>query len=263
MSTTLNEAQLEHAAASLDSAQLTGQAVEQFGDSLDLDQAYSIQNQLLELRRNRGERSTGRKLGFTSEAKMAQMGVSELIVGFLTDAMEISDGGSLSLKGLVHPRVEPEIAFRLSTSIGPESTEEQFLAAVEAVAPALEVIDSRYQNFRFSLPDVVADNTSACRYVIGPWQPMTPKLAGRAVALKFDGAPAAEGSTSDILGDPLLTLPRLLAMSAKYGFTIPAGSVILAGAATAAVALTPGALVSADIEGLGTVSLNVEAENND
>lgn len=263
MSTILNEAQLEHAASSLDDAQLTGRAVEQFGDALDLNQAYAVQNRLLELRQDRGERSTGRKLGFTSEAKMAQMGVSELIVGFLTDAMEIPDGGSLSLTDLVHPRVEPEIAFRLHSSIGPDSTDADFLASVEAVAPALEVIDSRYRDFRFSLPDVIADNTSACRYVIGKWQPFTAELASRGVALNIDGAPAAEGSTSDILGDPLLTLPRLLAMSAKYGFTIPAGSVILAGAATAAVALMPGTRVSADVEGLGTVSLVVEAEQND
>lgn len=260
MSTTLNEVQLDHAASALDGAQLTGRAVEQFGETLDLDQAYAVQDRLLELRQERGERCTGRKLGFTSEAKMAQMGVSELIVGFLTDAMEIPDGGSLSLAGLVHPRVEPEIAFRLHSSIGPGSTNADFLASVEAVAPALEVIDSRYRDFRFSLPDVVADNTSACRYVIGTWLPFTAELASRAVALNIDGAPAAEGSTSDILGDPLLTLPRLLAMSAKYGFTIPAGSVILAGAATAAVALMPGTRVSADVEGLGTVSLVVEAE---
>lgn len=260
MSTTLNETQLESAASSLDDAQLTGKAIEQFGDNLDLDQAYAVQNRLLQLRQDRGERSTGRKLGFTSEAKMAQMGVSELIVGFLTDAMEIPNGGSLSLTGLVHPRVEPEIAFRLRDAIGPASTEAEFLAAVEAVAPALEVIDSRYRDFRFSLPDVVADNTSACRYVIGEWQPFTRELADRAVALSVDGAPVAQGSTSDILGDPLLTLPRLLAMSAKYSFTIPAGSVILAGAATAAVALTPGSGVSADVEGLGTVNLIVEGE---
>lgn len=258
MNITMTRTQLERAALLLDDAQSGGQAIEQFGDGLGLDSAYAVQHRLLELRVERGERATGRKLGFTSEAKMAQMGVSELIVGFLTNAMEIPDGGSLALKGLVHPRVEPEIVFRLRNSIGPESSVEEFLAAIDAVAPALEVIDSRYRDFRFSLPDVVADNTSACRYVIGTWQPFTPELVGRAVALKVDGVAVAEGSTSDILGDPLRTLPRLLSMLVKHGFTLPAGSVVLAGAATAAVALISGTVVKATVEGMGTVSLTVE-----
>lgn len=263
MSTALDQENLHSAASALDEAQLHGEAIQQFGNSLDIGQAYAVQDHLLRFRIARGERLSGRKLGFTSEAKMAQMGVSELIVGFLTDAMEIPNGGTLSLTGLVHPRVEPEIAFRIRSSIGPASTPAEFLAAVDAVAPALEIIDSRYRDFRFSLPDVVADNTSACRYVVGEWSPFTAELAARAVALYVDGASVAEGSTSAILGDPLLTLPRMLAMSAKYAFTIPAGSTILAGAATAAVALTAGTHVSAEVEGLGSVSLIVQGQKHD
>jgi 2-oxo-3-hexenedioate decarboxylase len=169
--------------------------------------------------------------------------------------MEIPNGGTLDLAGLIHPRVEPEVAFRLGASLPAGASEADLVAAIDAVAPALEIIDSRYRDFRFSLPDVVADNTSACRYVIGEWQAPGTILADRAVTLSVDDAAVEHGSTSDILGDPLRTLPRLAAMSAKYGFGFRAGSVILAGAATAAVALTPGVRVSAVVDGLGTVTL--------
>ena len=254
----MNTLVTEEAALILDRAQRTGLAVDQFGSYLDLVQAYAVQARTLELRTERGEVATGRKLGFTSEAKMAQMGVSELIVGYLTDSMRVEEGGTLSLDGLVHPRVEPEIAFRLGTDVPAGSDVYDLMGAIDAVAPALEIIDSRYRDFRFSLPDVVADNTSACRYVIGSWQGMDNDVSNLPVSLKIDGTAVAEGSTSDILGDPLRTIPRLAAMSRTYGFDLHAGAIILAGAATAAVPLVAGSRVESFIDGLGSVRLHVK-----
>jgi 2-oxo-3-hexenedioate decarboxylase len=244
---------IEALAASLHEAERSGQAVTAPEVPFGLKEAYAVQALLLELREGEGEWVTGRKLGFTSEAKMAQMGVSELIVGFLTDAMAIEDGGTLDLAPLIHPRVEPEVAFRLGADVragaGPEALE----AAVDAVAPALEIIDSRYRDFRFNLAQVVADNTSATRYVLGPWSAVDGDLSSLPVVLSVDGATVAEGTTSDILGGPLRTLPRLASLAAANGYDLAAGSIILAGAATAAVALTPGSTVRATVAGLGEV----------
>jgi 2-oxo-3-hexenedioate decarboxylase len=126
----------------------------------DLATAYRIQQAGIRLRQQRGERVVGLKLGFTSRAKMIQMGVDALIWGELTDAMQLSDGGRLDLAKLIHPRVEPEIAFITAIDIDrPLSLAEAGLA-LAGVAPALEIIDSRYRDFRFSLQDVVADNCS-------------------------------------------------------------------------------------------------------
>ncbi|WP_328485201.1 2-keto-4-pentenoate hydratase [Streptomyces zaomyceticus] len=218
----------------------------------DTGEAYAVQEALVARRLARGERLTGFKLGFTSVAKMRQMGVSDLIHGRLTDRMEIPDGGRFDLSRLIHPRVEPEVAFLLGDTLRPGGDP---MAAVAAVAPALEVIDSRYDGFRFSLPEVIADNTSAAGYALGPWS-APGDLGNLGVLLELDGRPAETGSTAAILGHPL----RALAAAARLAGVLEAGTVILAGAATAAVPLPPGTHVRATVSGLGTVRFTTEED---
>ncbi|MET9724242.1 2-keto-4-pentenoate hydratase [Streptomyces zaomyceticus] len=218
----------------------------------DTGEAYAVQEALVARRLARGERLTGFKLGFTSVAKMRQMGVSDLIHGRLTDRMEIPDGGRFDLSRLIHPRVEPEVAFLLGDTLRPGG---DLMAAVAAVAPALEVIDSRYDGFRFSLPEVIADNTSAAGYAVGPWS-APGDLGNLGVLLELDGRPAETGSTAAILGHPL----RALAAAARLAGVLEAGTVILAGAATAAVPLPPGTHVRATVSGLGTVRFTTEED---
>ncbi|MFC9860003.1 MULTISPECIES: 2-keto-4-pentenoate hydratase [unclassified Streptomyces] len=240
-------------AETLDSAARDRRPLPGGGSGLtDTEEAYAVQEALIGLRLARGERLTGFKLGFTSLAKMRQMGVADLIHGRLTDRMEIADGGRLDVSGLIHPRVEPEVAFLLGGTLRPGTDP---MAAVAAVAPALEVIDSRYDGFRFSLPEVVADNTSASGYAVGPWH-APGDLGNLGVLLELDGRPAETGSTAAILGHPV----RALAAAARLAGSLEPGTVILAGAATAAVPLPPGTHVRATVAGLGTVRFTTEDE---
>lgn len=217
----------------------------------DLATAYRIQQAGIRLRQQRGERVVGLKLGFTSRAKMIQMGVDALIWGELTDAMQLSDGGRLDLAKLIHPRVEPEIAFITAIDIDrPLSLAEAGLA-LAGVAPALEIIDSRYRDFRFSLQDVVADNCSSARYVVGPLCAPDSLLDNLGVVLRFDGRPVQIGSSAAILGQPLRALAEISRLLHQQERVLPAGSLILAGAATAAEALRPGLHVSVEVAGLG------------
>jgi len=232
----------------LDAAQRGATAVAQLDLAPDLAAAYRIQHELIALRLGRGERLVGCKLGFTSKAKMAQMGVSEIIVGQLTDAMQVADGSDVQLARFIHPRIEPEVAFRLGRDPGGDIAD-----CVDAVAPALEIIDSRYRDFRFSLPDVIADNTSAAGFVIGTWQPVT-DVADRTVRLVVDGSDAEIGSTAAILGHPLRALEELVELAAKYDIALRAGDVVLAGAATAAVPFGA-SRVEAHVDGLGVASV--------
>ncbi|MDX3434371.1 fumarylacetoacetate hydrolase family protein [Streptomyces sp. ME01-18a] len=243
----------------LDEAARTGIAIPQLSTrhGMALDEAYALQRAVVDRRVARGERRVGVKLGFTSRAKAAQMGVDDVIIGELTSGMLIPDGGKLNLRHLIHPRIEPEVAFRLGRTIHPDAPLEHAVTAVTAVAPALEIIDSRYHNFRFSLIDVVADNTSAAGVVLGTWRPMEPGIENRGVLLDVDGH-ITTGSTAAILGDPLRALTATARLAAARNLALPAGTVILAGAVTEAVALTAGVAVEARIAGLGCVTLKTE-----
>ncbi|MFI6284890.1 2-keto-4-pentenoate hydratase [Streptomyces sp. NPDC051018] len=252
----------------LDAAALNATAIPQLSasDSLSLGEAHAVQRALVDRRVARGERRVGVKLGFTSRAKAAQMGVSDVIIGELTSGMLVPDGGRLDLGRFVHPRVEPEVAFRLGRAVSPDEPPHSAVTAINAVAPALEIIDSRYRDFRFSLPDVIADNTSAAAVVVGRWRPPGTGIGNRGVVLTVDGRAVGFGSTAAILGDPLRALGAAVRMAASYGLALPAGTVILAGAATEAVALSAGTVVEAAITGLGRVTVSVtpaEGSGND
>ncbi|MEV4663646.1 fumarylacetoacetate hydrolase family protein [Micromonospora echinofusca] len=226
---------------------------------LDVDAAYAVQTALIQRRLDRGERVVGLKMGLTSKAKMAQVGVDEVIWGRLTDTMRIPDGGTLDPTRFIHPRVEPEVAFLLDRLPEPGEPVGDFTDAVRAVAPAIEVIDSRYANFTFSLPDVIADNTSAAAFVIGAWSPVPDGLDNLGVLLEIDGRVAQVGSTAAILGDPRRALDEGIRLAGRHGVRLREGWVFLAGAATAAVPLKPGAHVRAVVEHLGTATLRAAA----
>ncbi|PGH42365.1 4-oxalocrotonate decarboxylase [Micromonospora sp. WMMA1996] len=222
---------------------------------LDVDAAYAVQTALVQRRLDRGERLVGLKMGLTSKAKMTQVGVDEVIWGRLTDVMRVPDGGGVDVSAFIHPRVEPEVAFLLDRLPDPGEPVGSFTRAVRAVAPAIELIDSRYANFTFSLPDVVADNTSAAAFVVGPWSPVPDGLDNLGVLLEIDGRVAEVGSTAAILGDPRRALDEGLRLAGRHGVRLRKGWVFLAGAATAAVPLRPGAHVRATVEKLGSASL--------
>ncbi len=243
----------------LDDAARHAQATEQFSDRFQytIEDAYEVQRLSIQRRVTRGEHRNGMKMGFTSRAKMAQMGIDDLIWGRLTDAMLIEDGGELSLSAYVHPRVEPEIAFLLGQELDFPCSAMEALAAVEAVAPAMEIIDSRYENFKFSLEDVVADNASSSGLVVGPWQSLDGDLENLGMVLEFDLRPVQIGSSAAILGHPVRSLVAAARLSAAAGEVLQPGWIVMAGGATAAEALRPGIHVRNSVQDLGTVSFSV------
>lgn len=253
MSTT-SEAEL---ARILDDAQRTATAVDQPSarSPLAADEAYRTQHALLARRLARGDGAVGLKLGFTSTAKARQMGVDDVILGTITGSMRIEDGGRFDPATCIHPRIEPEIAFLLGGDLDGDGPVE-----IAGVAPALEIIDSRYRDFRFDLGDVIADNTSAAAFVLGPWSP--PDRAGvidnLAVGLEIDGRLVQTGSTAAVLGDPLRAVDAAVRLARRHGFEVRPGSVLLAGAATVAVPLPRHGVVEATVRNLGRVSVRIE-----
>ncbi|MDM0019100.1 2-keto-4-pentenoate hydratase [Variovorax saccharolyticus] len=246
---------LEEAAALLDDAARSQRGIEQFAPGhFTLDEAYLVQRALIRRRIERGERPKGIKLGFTSRAKMIQMGVDSLIWGLLTDAMIEEDGGAVDLGRYIHPRVEPEVCFLTRKAIDGPLTALEAADCIEAVAPAVEIIDSRYREFRFSLEDVVADNCSSAGLVVGMWSRKLDGLGNAGVRLQFDGRDVQVGSTGAILGHPLRSIVQASKLLHGAQMALPAGSLIMAGAATAAEALPAGVHVRCQV-GSGAASL--------
>ncbi|MGE0254574.1 MAG: 2-keto-4-pentenoate hydratase [Alphaproteobacteria bacterium] len=249
-------------ARTLDEAQRTARPVAQISTAkkpMELADAYAIQAAAIARRLRRGERRSGAKLGFTSRAKAAQMGVFDVIYGRLTDAMLLPDGGIVDLARFVHPRVEPEVAFLLARPLRHPVSPAEAMAAVGGIAPALEIIDSRYENFKFSLADVVADNCSGAGYVLGQWHAPTLDISNLGMVLEFDGRAVEIASSAAILGHPARSLVEAARFAAERGDRLEAGFVIMAGGATAAAALKPGLSVRVVAQHLGEAGFRCRA----
>lgn len=247
-------------AETLDKAAFQKQLTKQISGyrPLNLDEAYAVQAISIGRRLLRGEEMVGIKLGFTSKAKMEQMGVHDMIWGRLTSQMAIKNEDSTEMSSYLHPRAEPEIAFRLKTDILEEKNLDNIKECVESVAVAIEIIDSRYENFKFSLEDVIADNCSSSGYCLGAWYPSYMFIDDIDITLSVDGEVSKSGRTSAILGNPWESMVAATRLAMEYGIELKAGHVILAGAATAAVYIEKGQTISAEAEGLGKVSFDVK-----
>lgn len=245
----------------LDTAQRNVKEISKLTDEtplLSVQEGYAIQKALIVRKLSRGELLVGYKMGLTSESKRKQMHVDVPIYGVLTDRMRLLDGNQLSMEERIHPKVEPEIAFIMGADLEGEVSLEKAAMAVSGVCAALDVIDSRYRNFIFTLPDVVADNCSSSAFVLGSISSfMGNDLSNLTVCLKVNGKEVTRGNTSAISGNPLMSIVQLSRMLAKENKKIEKGSIVLAGSATEALSLAPGMKVEAVIEGLGSVSLVV------
>ncbi|WP_454916568.1 2-keto-4-pentenoate hydratase [Xanthobacter sediminis] len=242
----------------VDEAARTATAIPQFTESspLGVEEAYAIQALSVERRLARGETLAGIKMGLTSRAKMVQVGVDEVIWGRLTDAMRLEEGGALSRKRYVHPRIEPELAFIMKRELSGAVSPAEALGAVEAIAPAMEIIDSRYRDFKFALPDVIADNSSSSGFVVGPWGRPDQDFSNLGIVMEVDGRVVQMGSTAAILGHPLRSLVAAARAAGAIGGLKP-GWIVLAGGATAAHPLSVGQCVRTSVQKLGSVSIKV------
>jgi 2-oxo-3-hexenedioate decarboxylase len=254
MSTTAVAADLP---ARLVEAIRTRTAIEPDADDLDVARAYDLQDEVIE---RLGGRVVAAKLGLTSVAKQQQMHVDEPVHGWLLEGSRIDVGQALSCGQLIQPRCEPEIAFRTGEDLtGPAVTSTEVLAATEAVMPAIDVLDSRYAGYRFTLPAVVVDNASSARFALG-----TPvALDGidlRLVGCLFEknGELVATAAGAAVLDHPAAALAWFVRKLHDRGRTLPAGSIVLAGALTAAVAVAPGDTVRVTLDRIGSLELRCE-----
>ncbi|WP_413299761.1 2-keto-4-pentenoate hydratase [Bacillus sp. 1P10SD] len=236
------------------------QSVEKFtGKFPELNEtlAYEVQERLIELKvMEEKTKRVGRKLGLTSKPKQIAMGVHEPSYGVLLESMQLFEGESISIKPFIHARVEPEIAFIFKKELkGPYVSPADVLAATEYVAPALEIIDSRFHGFTFSLSDAVADNSSSSRFILGErfYHPANLDLRLMGMVFKKNGDVMATGAGAAVMGHPARAIAWLANKLYKTGQSIQPGEVVLSGSLSAAAVIAPGDQFTASFDGIGSV----------
>lgn len=226
---------------------------------LDLATAYQIQDETLARRRARGETVVGVKLGLTSRAKQQRMGIDSPLTAWLTDAMVLPAGAPVPRARLIHPRAEPEIVFVLGERLaGPGVTATAAMRAVQTVYGGIEIIDSRYTDFRFTLPDVVADNASSGAFATGPVgvSPEGLDLSLEGCLLEVDGRVVDSATGAAVQGHPAEALALAANSLGARGLALEPGWLVLTGGMTDAVPVSPGARVAAHFTHLGSLVLN-------
>ncbi len=246
-------------ARQLDQARRDARPMPQWRDAqaLSLIEGFQAQAHGVALRKQQGDAIVGLKLAFTNAAMLKRLGLTGPMLGLLLRSMALEDGAVLQPRQLIRPRAEPEIAFRMAGPVSPDAPDADLLAAVAAVAPAIEIVDSRYRDFQFTLPDAVADNISSCAFIVGRWQAPGLELGGLAVEVRFDDAVVASGRSDAILGHPLLALRATLRLAVEARQLVREGTIVMAGAATDPVVLQAGVRVQVVIERLGEVGCSV------
>ena len=225
---------------------------------MDWDDAYAIQDEIRRRKEARGNKTVGLKAGLTSFAKMKQMGVETPVFGFVSDYMSVPDGGEVKTAELIHPKVEAEICIVTKAPLkGPGCHIAAVMAATDFVVPAVEIIDSRYRDFKFDLKSVIADNTSASRFVIGGRMRDLSELDLRTlgVVLEVNGEVVTMAAGAAVLGNPLAAVAMLANHLGERGQEIPAGTFIMTGGVTEAVLVKAGDNVTVRFQDLGSVSM--------
>lgn len=231
----------------------------------DLVAAYAVQQLISRDRVDRGAQVVGRKIGLTSPAVQAQLGVDQPDFGALFDDMAYVGGDTITFEKVLQPRVEAEVAFVLARDLDDDRLElADVRAAVAYAVAALEVCGSRIADWDITFSDTVADNASSGAFVLGPIRKTLDALEPREVemSMSINGEVVSTGNGAACLGDPLLALQWLARQARDLGDPLRAGQVVLSGALGPMRAVTPGATVSATITGLGTVSVRFSEDGN-
>ncbi len=261
MNRTLSDADIVRLTDRIELAQRSATAIPKLTEDfpgMTLGDGYAIQRALLRRWLADGRRQVGWKAGLTSQAKMDQMGVRVPTVGFLLADMARPENSVIATDDLVHPRVECEVAFVTKADLsGPDCSRADVLAATDFVVPAIEIIDSRFAGFKFDLQSVVADNSSSARYVTGGRArlPADVDLSTLGVVIEKNGEPVAMGASTAVAGHPADAVALVVKVLHEIGEYLPAGSFVMSGGITEAIAVQRGDFVSARFQELGSVSL--------
>lgn len=226
---------------------------------LTIQTAYEVQRKLVQMKEKQEQtKRSGYKLGLTSRAKQEMMGVHEPTYGVLLESMQLIEGEKVSLAPFIHPKIEPEIAFIFDKEVkGSFMTPAMILQATAYITPALEIIDSRYRNFQFTLADVIADNSSSSRYLLSEtfYKKEDVDLRLMGMVFKKNGEIEATSAGASVMGHPARAIAWMASELSKTGQSIQPGDVVLSGALAGASMISPGDHFSVQFDGIGSLDI--------
>jgi 2-keto-4-pentenoate hydratase len=217
---------------------------------------YVVQRAVTDRREANEGPTVGYKVGFTSAAIQSELGVDDPAYGRVL-ADTVQPEGRIDATGLIDPKLEPEIAVRLAEPLDPPATPVDALAAVGAVVPVIEVVDSRVDDWTMTAGSAVADNALASRVIHGDRivDPAAVDLSLEGVAVRRNGERVATGVGADVLGSPARVVAWLAEALADHGERLDAGDIVSTGSLTELIPLEPGDTVEARFASLGSVTV--------
>lgn len=226
-------------------------------DGLSMADAYAIQQAFVELLCRDGATVVGYKLGLTSKPMQDMFGVDQPDHGPVLSSMVHDDGAALRVDDLLQPRIEAEIGLVLDRELrGPGIAAWQAGQAIGGAVAALEVVDSRIEDWRITIVDTIADLASSAAIVLG--SRMVPvdgfDLRTIGMVIRRGGRVEATGAGAAAMGDPVAAVAWLANTLAAYDVALPADHVIMTGSLHAAFPIAAGDVVRADIDRLGSVT---------
>jgi 2-keto-4-pentenoate hydratase len=228
--------------------------------TLGIADGYAVQEQLVAMLLADGEEIVGYKVGLTSTAMQRSIGVDSPDYGPVFASTAIPDGGELRLAGLIAPKAEAEIVFRLGSELrGPGVTVEQARAAIAGAAAGMEIVDSRIADWRIKLADTVADLASNGALVVADRfvsiDDFDPRLVG--MVLSRNGEVVETGVGAAALGNPVAVVAWLANTLGEHGVALEAGHLVMTGSLHAPLPLAAGDVFTAEFDRLGSVTLHV------
>ncbi|WP_156681346.1 2-oxo-hept-4-ene-1,7-dioate hydratase [Sphingomonas profundi] len=233
--------------------------------AMTMDDAYRVQHAWMDIKRSEGREVWGHKIGLTSRAMQAAVGITTPDSGYLLDDMFYADGAEVPTGRFIAPRIEVELAFVMKKKLaGPRCTIHDVLNATEFVQPAIEILDSRAQRVdpdtgvTRKIVDTVADNAANGAIVTGgrPQRPDALDMRWIAAICARNGQVEETGVAAGVLNHPAYGIAWLAERLTSYGDGIEAGQTVLSGSFIRPIDGRKGDTFLADFGPCGTVSFH-------
>jgi 2-oxopent-4-enoate/cis-2-oxohex-4-enoate hydratase len=257
----MEQTKIEKYGAELHQALLDRKAVDPLTDrepDITIEDAYAIQQHMVQHRLDAGETIIGKKIGVTSKAVMDMLKVNQPDFGQMTSGMVFNEGEPIEAASMIAPRAEAEVAFVLDSGLqGPGVTAADVLRATAFVVPCFEIVDSRIKDWKIKIQDTVADNASCGVLTLGGVRksPRQLDLALAGMVLEKNGEVVSTSTGAAVQGSPANAVAWLANTLGRLGIGLNAGDVILSGSQSPLVDITAGDSLSCSVGGLGSTSV--------